>query len=485
MSRPPPDRYAGEPGYPAPWTTSAPLEGLRDTDAARIISLAPDVCLTPIGSAMVPVPYQIVDFCGHDGKYAGSVRFTGERAMLLRSHTTHVHGDAPGTGKGVASGTIEGISEPIGHATEVRAEGSPVIRRLDRFWMNNRNTVGEAIFVRDTATYAAPVDDDPVPGSLRRMRGALQLAFAGTPAEFAPQQTPAPGSAPTSPPSQPGTVIQGPWQPRPMPVPPPAENLPWLWRYGRWGLLPVILMLSGDTPLIAPPGRDADAVERGLYRRASEALDPFDHSYNLQVRDWYQAELARYRGTRTETQTEPQPQPRPQPSPVRITPREDRECPIGPHALMQPICAAMRRQAHHVVPDRSFRSGAPGSPRIKDAPSYGAGLAVCVESNRVGRDSEHSIIHNAYYDRTAEREARAGSNPGFITLARAEDLGSQALEAGTDGRCPKEYIRLALRAYHQTAFRMEPDVLVRGQRAPLDAGQSSYLGRQPSAIRTR
>jgi len=33
--------------------------------------------------------------------------------------------------------------------------------------MNNRNTVGEAIFIRDTRTFPAPEDDDPLPGSLR------------------------------------------------------------------------------------------------------------------------------------------------------------------------------------------------------------------------------------------------------------------------------------------------------------------------------
>lgn len=169
MSLPSPtDNRAGEPGYPSPWATSRPLEGLRDTDEARIISLAPDVCLTPMGSAMVPVPYPVVDYCGHDQNYTGSVRFTRQKAMVLRSSTTHVHGDAPGTGKGVKSGTVEGISEPIGHAADVHAEGSPVIRHLDRFWMNNRNTVGEALFVRDLATHPAPPDDDPFPGSLKR-----------------------------------------------------------------------------------------------------------------------------------------------------------------------------------------------------------------------------------------------------------------------------------------------------------------------------
>ncbi|MDO5704522.1 MAG: DUF4150 domain-containing protein, partial [Paracoccus sp. (in: a-proteobacteria)] len=109
----------------------------------------------------------MVDFCGHDEGYTPSVRFTGQKAMVMRSHTSHVHGDEAGRGGGVVSGTVGGISEPITHAAHVRAEGSHVIRHLDRFWMNNRNTVGEAVFVRDTGAYPAPKDDDPLPGSIR------------------------------------------------------------------------------------------------------------------------------------------------------------------------------------------------------------------------------------------------------------------------------------------------------------------------------
>ena len=163
----PRDNYIGEPDYPATWTTRTPREGLRDTDEARIVSLSPDVCLTPIGSSVVPIPYPVVDFCGHDTNYTPSVRFTGKKAMVMRSCTSHVHGDAAGVRKGVKSGTVGSICEPIGHADQVRAEGSHVIRHLDEFWMNNRNTKGEAVFVRGTQTFAPPQDDDPVPGSLR------------------------------------------------------------------------------------------------------------------------------------------------------------------------------------------------------------------------------------------------------------------------------------------------------------------------------
>jgi len=144
----------------------------------------------------------IYDTCGHDANYTPSVRFNGQKAMVLRSHTTHVHGDEPGVGKGVKSGIVGGISEPIGHAAQVRAEGSPVIRHLDRFHMNNRNTRGEAIFVRDTATYPAPEDDDPVPGS-------LQLASASSEAEGASPMIGfvAPGGMPAPPAAPPATAL--------------------------------------------------------------------------------------------------------------------------------------------------------------------------------------------------------------------------------------------------------------------------------------
>lgn len=163
----PRDNYVGEPGYPSPWATTRPREGLRDIDEAKIVSLAPDVCLTPVGSAVCPIPYPIVDFCGHDKSYTPSVRFTRKKAMVMRSRTSHVHGDKAGVRKGVKSGTVGDVCIPVEHADLVRAEGSEVIRHLDRFDMNNGNTPGEALFVRGTRTDEAPKDDDPIPGSIR------------------------------------------------------------------------------------------------------------------------------------------------------------------------------------------------------------------------------------------------------------------------------------------------------------------------------
>lgn len=199
MSLPPPtDNYIGEPQYPSPWTTTKPREGLRDTDAARICSLAPDVCKTPIGSSTPPIPYPVVDYCGHDIGYAESVRFTGQKAMVFRSMTSHVHGDAPGKALGVKSGTVGKRCHPIEHAKWVRAEGSHVIRHLDKFWMNDRNTRGEAVFVRDTKSYAAPEDNDPVPGSLKLTDGSAISPSFGPPSQLAMSSLSAAANAATA-----------------------------------------------------------------------------------------------------------------------------------------------------------------------------------------------------------------------------------------------------------------------------------------------
>jgi Domain of unknown function (DUF4150) len=135
MSLPPPtDNYIGEPQYPSPWTTKKPREGLRDTDAARIVSLAPDVCKSP----GCPVPYPVVGFCGHDENYTPSVNFTSQKAMVMRSNTTHAHGDEPGVGKGVKSGTV-GARFPLLKAGGLTGSGKSngtmrreALRRLSR-----------------------------------------------------------------------------------------------------------------------------------------------------------------------------------------------------------------------------------------------------------------------------------------------------------------------------------------------------------------
>lgn len=390
MSLPPKDNYAGEPDYPAPWTTKAPREGLRDTDEALIVSLSPDVCLTPVGSAVVPIPYPIVDFCGHDENYTPSVRFTGRKAMVMRSNTAHVHGDAPGTKKGICSGTVGGISEPVGHASQVRAEGSCVIRHLDRFKMNNGNTDGEAIFVKNTATHPAPEDDDPVPGSLRRIEAkdankvAPTLGFLAPAAakaiEAAGMGEAATGAAATAAEGAAATGI--------------GTTLAGIGIFAAGVLFPTNKMNFSD---IVPQ----DDYEQALLRDANQKIGDLHFWDNgSEIRDETIAKIRQHRQAKKKTapETKPAPVAAPDDSNVRVSQEEYRKkCQVDKYSKMKNICGQYGMQAHHIVPDWTLRTGARSrvNERIPNMPSLNDGQAICVMGNAASQGTEHNQAHFA------------------------------------------------------------------------------------------
>jgi hypothetical protein len=79
--------------------------GARKQGGWTVYSLAPDVCKTPMGSAMVPVPYPISSELSAAFGTADSVRLNGHAAVVFkRSRTPSSKGDAPGSGTGVKSG---------------------------------------------------------------------------------------------------------------------------------------------------------------------------------------------------------------------------------------------------------------------------------------------------------------------------------------------------------------------------------------------
>jgi Domain of unknown function (DUF4150)/HNH/ENDO VII superfamily nuclease with conserved GHE residues len=133
-----------------------PPEGMRDFDKAKIVCLLPSINLTPVGNTMMCVPYNVIDYCGHDTNFTPTVKFTGLRSMVYRSITQHVHGDEAGTGGGAQSGTRGGICEPIEHSETVKAEGSFLMRDGDKCWMNNKNTIGKCVLVESTELHQLP-----------------------------------------------------------------------------------------------------------------------------------------------------------------------------------------------------------------------------------------------------------------------------------------------------------------------------------------
>lgn len=125
----------------------------RDGRGGRIVCLAPDVCLTPVGNAIVPIPYMIVSELARARRTARSVHITGQEAFTMDSRTDGVVGNEPGTSGGVASGVNRGWCRPITMHATVHVEGAELVLSDNLYDMNcagpegSGNTVGRLIFV--------------------------------------------------------------------------------------------------------------------------------------------------------------------------------------------------------------------------------------------------------------------------------------------------------------------------------------------------
>jgi hypothetical protein len=121
-------------------------EATRKTLKAQVVFQAPDVCLTPSGPSMVPVPYPIIGQFSDSTATTPTVKMTSEEAFNLGSKIATVIGDEAGVGGGVMSGVNKNVCEYLTFSPTVFAEGKNVVRHDDIMWMNNRNTIGKVLF---------------------------------------------------------------------------------------------------------------------------------------------------------------------------------------------------------------------------------------------------------------------------------------------------------------------------------------------------
>lgn len=132
---------------------SASKEGSRDIGDGLIVCLTPDVCKTPVGSSLLPVPYSITAKQADDANTESTVRMTGKRAHNMASLVTRCTGDQPGTGTGIKSGTVGSVCHPKGHSASVRIRGKWAVRHTDEWYMNKKNTIGKLTYVKSTETF--------------------------------------------------------------------------------------------------------------------------------------------------------------------------------------------------------------------------------------------------------------------------------------------------------------------------------------------
>lgn len=121
-------------------------EGARKGKNFIAVCTSPDVCLTPLGPVMVPVPYQIVAILDDACMASDDVKFAGEPALVKdRSMVMKVVGNEAGVGGGIKSGHNRWLVEFDEGSSLIHINGQEVVRHGDTCWMNGRNTRGKVI----------------------------------------------------------------------------------------------------------------------------------------------------------------------------------------------------------------------------------------------------------------------------------------------------------------------------------------------------
>lgn len=104
-----------------------------------VVSLVPDVCKTPVGPSVVPIPYPVTAKLSAAVQEVPNVKANGCPLVVLdQSFIPTTVGDKAGVVKGIQSGTVEGNCYPMDHSTSVRAGKRAVLRHGDKFWMNGK-----------------------------------------------------------------------------------------------------------------------------------------------------------------------------------------------------------------------------------------------------------------------------------------------------------------------------------------------------------
>lgn len=104
-----------------------------------LVSLPPDVCLTPLGNSVVPIPYPITHDMGQSQQCSDDVFVNGKPVFRHgMSYVDNVKGDAPGTKGGVVTAVYGKVSHSIAHSGNVFVNGLQVVRSGDRVHMNTK-----------------------------------------------------------------------------------------------------------------------------------------------------------------------------------------------------------------------------------------------------------------------------------------------------------------------------------------------------------
>ena len=123
-------------------TVFANCMGISHKNSGGKSIVFPDICLTPVGPAVVPIPYPNLAQSSDIANGSVTVKIDGQMATIKDCNYSKSTGDEPGTNNGVASGKIQGKAEFIIYSFDVKIEGKNACRMGDTMTHNNKNTIG-------------------------------------------------------------------------------------------------------------------------------------------------------------------------------------------------------------------------------------------------------------------------------------------------------------------------------------------------------
>ncbi len=113
----------------------------------------PDVCQTPAGPSMVPVPYPNIADHSMGSPPVPNVLLAGAPAHNLMTEIPMTQGDAAGTGGGVASGDVMGSATFVEGSSVVMFGGAPATRLTSSTLQNGSNCQGASIAPSQTVVF--------------------------------------------------------------------------------------------------------------------------------------------------------------------------------------------------------------------------------------------------------------------------------------------------------------------------------------------
>ncbi|MFK7988054.1 MAG: DUF4150 domain-containing protein [Sandaracinaceae bacterium] len=108
----------------------------RECSTNVIVSTGPDVCLTPVGGSMVPVPYSSVAFLGESERLSSTVLDNGHPDFNLNSRTCTSTGHEAGTGAGIVVPGYQGQAFVQNASPTVFTDGWAGTRHRDPAFIN-------------------------------------------------------------------------------------------------------------------------------------------------------------------------------------------------------------------------------------------------------------------------------------------------------------------------------------------------------------